>query len=372
MKYLIKNSFAIKKYQLIMRIASWLKQLPNKVTPAPFRLIQVGSAFWQSRALYIVTKLEIADALADSQKNTVELANKLHLNEDHLYRLMRMVASIDIFEEVEHRVFKNNKTSLYLRKDYSNSIRSMILMHNSPEMTLPWIESLEASIADGGIPFEKSNQSNLFDYMNKNQDFDLLFSQAMDSVENIAGSDFLKDLKWGEFSRIIDVGGSKGAKSLAILTENPNLKALVFDRPQVIEEAKKYWQGKIENEILNRIKFTGGDMLKSIPKAESDQDAYFFMAVFHTFDDDACKQILFNLKKAIGNKKPYIIIADAVANEIAIDSITASMDMQMLMGTKGRERTLNEWNHLFLDTGFIIEQVIDIRTFAKYIIVRNT
>ena len=368
---LIKNSFAIKKYKQIMRIANWLQQLPNKVTPAPFRLIQIGSAFWQSKALYVVSKLEIADALSDSKKSTSELAQQLHLNEDHLYRLMRMVASIGVFKESSHRVFANNKTSAYLKKDNPKSIRAMVLMHNNPEMTMPWIESLESSIADGGIPFEKSNKHDLFDYMNKNQEFDLLFSQAMDSVESIAGSDFLKDLDWSKFTRIIDVGGSKGTKALAIIKENPALNAVVFDRPQVIEEARHYWQKKVDKKILDRIEFVEGDMLKSIPKTESDTDAYFFMAVFHTFDDDGCKQILTNLKNAIGSKNPYIIIADTVASETGIDSITASMDMQMLMGTKGRERTLKEWNHLFDSTGFHIEQVIDIRTFVKYIIVRT-
>ncbi len=62
---------------------------------------------------------------------------------------------------------------------------------------------------------------------------------------------------------------------------------------------------------------------------------------------------------------------DAVAAEINIDSITASMDMQMLMGTKGRERTMSEWENLFQDTGFEIESIMDVRTFAKYIILRR-
>jgi len=58
---LSKNTFAIKRYGKLMRFANWLQQIPNKVTPAPFRLIQIGSAFWQSRALYVGAKLEIGD-----------------------------------------------------------------------------------------------------------------------------------------------------------------------------------------------------------------------------------------------------------------------------------------------------------------------
>ena len=121
----------------------------------------------------------------------------LIINEDHLYRLMRMLASIGIFTETSPRIFKNSKLSEYLRKDNPQNVRAMILMHNSPEMTKPWIESLEESIRDGGIPFEKVNNVDLFKYMNQNKAFDILFSQAMDSVENLAGIEFLKDFNWG-------------------------------------------------------------------------------------------------------------------------------------------------------------------------------
>jgi len=366
-----KNKFAIKRYGKLMRIANWLQQLPNKVTPPPFRLIQIGSAFWQSRALYVGTKLELADEIGEMEKSTKILAQVLQLNEDHLYRLMRMLASMGIFIETSPRVFKNSKLSSYLRKDNTKNVRSMILMHNSPEMTKPWFESLESSIRDGSIPFEKVNGIDLFEYMDQDNEFDSLFSQAMDSVENVAGVQFLEDFDWSKFKRIIDVGGSTGSKSLSILKTNPELKAVVYDRPQTINGAKEKWQGKIDGSVLNRIEFIEGDILESIPQSESDRDVYFFMAVFHTFNDENCRHILNNLKVAIGDKSSCVVIADAVSSEANLDPIVASMDMQMLMGTKGRERTLSEWEQLFDETGFKIMSVMDIRSLVKYIVLHK-
>jgi hypothetical protein len=117
--------------------------------------------------------------------------------------------------------------------------------------------------------------------------------------------------------------------------------------------------------------FIGGDALESIPQTESDGDVYLFMAVFHALDNNDCRKILHNLKTAMGSNSPYVVIADAVSNEVNLDSITASMDMQMLMGTKGRERTMTEWEHLFSNTGFNVESVMDIRTFGKFIVLRK-
>jgi hypothetical protein len=354
-----------------MRLANWLQLLPNKLTPAPFRLIQIGSAYWQSRVLYVATRLDLADEIGDSEKSIETLSDTLNLNEDHLYRLMRMLASMGVFLETSHRVFKNTILSENLRKTNPNNVRPMILMHQSPEMMRPWIDTLEESIRDGGIPFEKAHGKDLFEYMNENNAFDSLFSEAMDTVETLTGSLFLEDFNWSVFNRIIDVGGSTGSKSLAILKNNPGVKATVFDRTQVIQNVREKWQGKYDESILARIEFVGGDVFDFIPEAESNSDVYLFIAVFHSFNDNACSKILDNLKMAMGDKSPYAVIVDTVASDINTDAVIASMDMQMLVGTAGRERTLSEWKSLFNKCGFSIEDVLDARTFAKYIVIRK-
>lgn len=370
MKKLATNSFRIKLFSKVMSIANILQNIPAKVTPPPFRLMQIGSLFWQSRALYVATKLELADVLGDDEKSTLEIASELQLHENHLYRLMRMLASIGIFYETAPRVFKNCKTSAFLRKDNSKNMRAMILMHNSPEMTEPWMESLENSIRDGGVPFAKANGNELFDYMDDHKDFDLLFSQAMDSVENLTGNLFLDDFNWGQFERIIDVGGSKGSKTITILQSYPNLKAVVFDRPQIIEVAKTYWNTKVDSNVLARLTFEAGSMFDSLPVALSDKDLFVFFAIFHGLSDEQCTKVLLNLKSAMGHHKVTILFGDAVAEEIHINPTVAAFDMQMLVGTKGHERTYNEWERLLKTTGFEIMQIMNVRTFAKFIIAR--
>jgi len=370
MKKLATNTFRIKLFNKLMSFASVLQNIPAKITPPPFRLMQIGSLFWQSRALYVATKLELADVIGDTEKSTMEIASVLQLHEDHLYRLMRMLGSMGIFDETAPRVFKNSKTSAFLRMDNPKNVRAMILMHNSPEMTKPWMESLEESICDGGVPFAKANGVDLFSYMDQNKDFDLLFSQAMDAVENLTGNLILEDFNWGRFDRIIDVGGSKGSKALSILQSYPNLKAVVFDRPQIIEAAKTHWNGKIAPDILTRIDFQGGNLFETLPTAASDNDLFVFFAIFHGLSDEECTKVLINLKAAIGTHKSYVLFGDAVAEETHINSTVASFDMQMLIGTTGRERTSSEWGRLLENSGFEIVEIMNVRAFAKFIIAK--
>jgi hypothetical protein len=88
------------------------------------------------------------------------------------------------------------------------------------------------------------------------------------------------------------------------------LTALVFDRPQVIAQAESYWHGKEQEAILPHVTFSGGDMLKSIPAAQSERDLYLFMAIFHSMDDAQATQILHNLRTACEPYQPTIAIVD--------------------------------------------------------------
>ena len=122
MSRLQRNRFKVKLFQMAMGFANKLASLPNKLVPPPFRLIQMGSAYWQSRALYVATDLGIADALRDGRKTTYDIAEVLDLHEDHLYRLLRMLASQGVFKECGGRCFRNNRLSAWLCKDHPQSV----------------------------------------------------------------------------------------------------------------------------------------------------------------------------------------------------------------------------------------------------------
>lgn len=369
MQKLARNSFRVKIFEKVMKFASALQKIPAKTTPPPFRLMQIGSLFWQSRALYVATKLGLADVIGNEQKSTKEIAAALQLDEKHLYRLMRMLGSMDIFEEISPRVFRNSDTSAFLRADNPQNICAMILMHNSPEMTKPWMEPLEQSIRDGEVPFIKAHGSDLFSYMDQHKEFDLLFSQAMDVIENITGNEFLNDFDWGAFERIIDVGGSKGSKSISVLKAWPNLRAIVFDRPQIIDAARADCNQHLAPELCSRIEFQPGNMFTSLPVARSDKDLYVFFGIFHSLNDEESNAVLESLRTAIGTKQASALIVDCVAEENHINSTIAAFDMQMLIGTRGRERTANEWRAVIESAGFNVRVIIDVRTFVKFIVV---
>ena len=367
-----KNSASVYLFSMLVKFAVWLQAIPHKITPPPFRLLQIGSAFWQSRTLFVATYLNIATHLGDEALTAEAIAEQVRAKPDAIYRLMRMLAAIDIFEEVSPRIFKNNQFSNYLRDDHPKNVKAMILMHNSIEMSKPWYEQLELGIQSGEVPFRLSHGEEFYDYLDNHAEFDALFSRAMDSVEALASNSFATDFNWGTFNRIIDVGGSKGSKSLAILKQFPHLAALVFDRKQVTNTAATYWAGKESSELLSRITYQAGDLLKSVPMAKDDKDIYLLSAVLHGFDDAECIQVLGNLVIAIADTGARIALMELVVPKFKADLSVASFDMQMYMATRGRERTLSEWENLFDQSGLILEELIELKSIGKILLLRQS
>ena len=364
------NTGAVRRLAKAMKFGAWLQSIPNKLMPAPFRLVQIGSAYWQSRALFVAARLDVATVLEKESMDAAALAGRVGANADALGRLMRLLAAIGVFEETTPMVFRNNKLSNCLSSDDPHSVRAMILMHNSEAISRPWFEQLESGIRNGTPPFQLSHGEDLFDYLDQHAEFDLQFSEAMDSVEALAGDGFATDLEWSRFERIIDVGGSRGAKSLAILKRHPKLSALVVDRPQVVAEAQQYWANH-HTEGVERLRFQTGDLFEEIPVATGPRDIYLLSAVLHGFDDSACVLALERLHEAIGSSGARVAILEMVVPETGADIASASFDMQMFVACRGRERTLSEWKLVIQASKLVLDEVVGLRSLGCILVLRS-
>jgi hypothetical protein len=318
--------------------------------------------------LYVAARLDIATVVGDAKLTVDAIANRIAAQPDAVYRLLRLLAAIGIFEELSPRVFGNNRLSAYLREDHPQSVRAMILMHNSAEISRPWYEQLEQGVRSGGVPFQLTHGEELYPYMDEHPSFDALFSRAMDSVEALIGDSFATDFDWSRFARVIDVGGSSGSKSLAILKRHSRLRALVVDREQTIRTAKQYWEAREDPALLRRLNFQAGDLFASLPAAEHANDIYLLSAVLHGFDDSVCVQGLRNLVRVIAGTGARIALLELIMPEVRPDFSSTAIDMQMFVCTRGRERTLVEWRSLFERSGLTLEEVVELRSFGKLLV----
>lgn len=366
-----RNAGAVRRFSRLIAFSSWLQSLPNRLTPPPFRLMQIGSAYWQSRVLYVAARLDLASRLGDDALPAEEIAMRVSAHPEATFRLLRMLAAMGVFEECAPRHFRNNKLSSFLREDNPQNVTAMILMHNSDVMSRPWYEQLESGVRQGAVPFRLAHGEGLFDYMDNHPEFDALFSQAMDTVDALVGDSYATDFDWGRFNRVIDVGGSKGGKSVTLLKHHPGLRALVLDRPQLVEAAPNYWKGREAPELLARLRFQAGDAREFVPAAQNEQDIFLLSALLHGFNDDDAVRVLQNLATAMGNTGARAVLMELVMPETCADIGSASFDMQMFMGTEGRERTRDQWERLFERSGLHLQEIVGLRSFGKLLVLER-
>src|SRR5215471_15440064 len=79
-------------------------------------LFQIGTGYMASAALQVALTLGIPDRLAAGARPVSELARETGVNEDRLYRVMRTLASLGVFDEQTPRAFVLTAAGTMLRK----------------------------------------------------------------------------------------------------------------------------------------------------------------------------------------------------------------------------------------------------------------
>lgn len=356
-----------RRFARLLKVAAWVQALPQRLMPSPFRLMQLGSAYWQSRALYVAVRLDVAGALGDQRLSAATLAHRVGADPDALGRLMRMLVSMAVFAEPEPGMFANTATSAWLRPDHPGTLRSLVLMHNAPEIAEPWFAALEQGIRTGETPFRLVHGVDLFAHMDRAPAFDALFAAAMQSVDALVGDSFAEDFAWDAFDRVVDVGGAKGSKSVALLRRHGGLRALVVDRAVTIAGARDYWNGRLEPSLLERMEFQPGDVLGTL-LAIQPGDVLFLCAVLHGFDDDTAIAALRNIAAIARPVGAPLAVMELVLPETGADLSCTAIDMQMFVNSRGRERTLADWRSLAERAGLSLREVVDLRSLAKILV----
>ncbi|KAF8043877.1 hypothetical protein BT93_A2004, partial [Corymbia citriodora subsp. variegata] len=119
---------------------------------------------------------------------------------------------------------------------------------------------LKDAILEGGIPFDKAHQMNVFEYLGTNPRCNKIFNQGMSNLSTITMKKILEMYNGFEgLKTVVDVGGGTGAMLSMTVAKYPSIKGINFDLPHVIEDSPSY----------PGIEHIEGDMFLSIPKGDA-------------------------------------------------------------------------------------------------------
>jgi hypothetical protein len=320
------------------------------------RILQLGTGYIASSALQIATRLKIADRLAAAPRSVGELAAETGAQEDALYRVMRALASLGVFQEAEARRFSVTPAAELLRSDVPGSFYDMVLWLTDPFHFRTYAE-LTHSVHTGQPAVEKVEGVPVFEHLARDRALSDVFNNAMTAFSRTVIPAVLHEYDFTGINLLVDVAGGHGEILMSILRDYPSMRGVLFDVDHVIAGAKP----RIAAAGLNdRCETATGDFFEAVPAGG---DAYIMKHIIHDWDDDRALVILKNIRAAIeGRKHARLILIEAVIHGGNQPDVGKLIDLEMLVLPGGRERTAEEFRLLFSRAGFAMTRIVPTRS----------
>ncbi|HDL7456879.1 TPA: methyltransferase [Yersinia enterocolitica] len=325
---------------------------------AALYLLGEAMGFSYQGALRAAAVLGVADHLVDGPKTAEQLGKELGVNSQNLYRVMRLLATKDIFREIDGRRFELTFAAEFLCTLTSYSLRHAVLMITDETMWRPL-----GNIVDeihGQSAFKNIYGMSFFEYWSKPQtrmpeyDFHTGMS-SMSVVENLA---LVRGYHFPENTTVADIAGGLGGLLLTVLQANPTLYGILFDQAPILA---RHRLGELGDD--SRWRLQPGSFFESCPAA----DIYLLKYITHDWPDEKTAEILHNCRKAmLPNGK--VLIMDNIIPEGNVPHFGKNMDL-FLMGSfdGGRERTETELKELLAKADLKLNRIIDTGSYISIV-----
>ncbi|GBE84991.1 4-O-methyltransferase 1 [Sparassis crispa] len=389
-------------------------------------LMDLSTAHQLSSSLRVVVETNVPEILREKGKgpkkalHVKDIGTYNGVNHLKLGRVLRLLATHHVFDEVSPNVFANNTISYVMdtgksfaelkahpeeKYDGTTGIAALVglfsdeTMHNSVFIADTLKDPATTnSFSPYDAPFSRAWEGGkhlkMYEWLSLPENRPRLkrFGMAMNGINSMTPPDaILHGFNWSslpEGSIVIDCGGGVGSVSLPIVQTCPQVHLIVQDTERVVAEAPAFWQvNHPEAYAQGRISFQAHDFFNPQPAGNGKAAVFLLRMIMHNWPDAECIQILQRVRDCIGNNKDSrIVIVDNImlfasrdqtiegqntgkadpealapepllANWGAANSLSYKQDINMLSNHNAMERTVPEFAELLSKTGFAIAEV---------------
>lgn len=328
-----------------------LMQTPEQLEEQRRTLQNMIRGFRLSQMISVAAKLRIADRLTDGPKSVSELAREVCCHDDLLYRLLRALASVEIFAEEDGPRFRLTPMAQLLRSDVPGSLRGIAEASGEAWTWLPW-GSLLHTVTTGETAFEHVFGKNTWDWFYDNPSAGALFDRSMDEITASEARAMVQAYDFGDARSIVDIAGGRGVLLAEILRRHLSVRGILFNLPHVVEAAKSFLDG----EVKTRIEFASGNFFQAVPAGG---DLYILKNILHDWDDNAAQAILANCRRAL-TRDAKLLIMEHIVESANAGSAGKIGDISMMVRTGGRNRAEKEFVDLLRKGEFRVSRIIRI------------
>jgi hypothetical protein len=326
------------------------REAGTEAPPPHAQLIQMATGHWVSRIVYLAAKLALADRLADGPKSADELAEATGTHAPSLYRFMRGLANLGILTESATRRFVLTPLGEALKTGAPGSARASVLTIAS-DWWIRGFSELGYSVQTGKSGFEKALGVSIFDWLAKNPEDASLFSETMIGFHGAEPPAVAAAYDFSNVATLVDVGGASGHLLGTVLGRYPALRGILFDLPHVVREAPTLLTA---HGVADRVTIQAGSFFETVPEGG---DAYLLSHIIHDWNEQQCLTILGHCRRVM-RPADRLLIIEMVLPEGDTPHPGKMLDLMMLVGPGGQERTEKEYGALLDKAGFRLIRVV--------------
>ena len=305
-----------------------------------------------SRCVYAVAELGIADLLAQGPRSSQELAVTTGTHEPSLYRVLRVLTALGVFEEYKARHFGLTLVGERLRTGATAGMRSWAMFIEAVGGVRPFAHILE-TIRTGTPGRQIESGVDLFEFLTDNPEAAAIFDAAMAERTAAYAPSVADTYDFSDIRTLTDVGGGNGTLLVGILRRHRHLTGVLFEIPTVAGRAHAVLAA---TELADRCTILAGDFFQSVPGA----DCYLLANVLHDWDDRRSIDILQICRQAMPGAGRVLIVERLIPEGSSDPLPTLLSDINMLVLTGGRERTNGEYGALLQAAGLRLAQVVPV------------
>lgn len=309
------------------------------------RIMELSGAYQTSRVFLTAYELDVFSVLGDKKKTSGEVATAINADLRGTDRLLNALCALELLTKSGDHFTNSPVAAKYLVKgkpDFQSGLMHAVHMWDS------WTTLTKAVRNGGTVTNTPLNESG--------PEWLEAFIEAMHSGAVMRAPFVVGKIDLAGVSQVLDLGGGSGAWSMAFARAKDDLKATVFDLPNVVPLTQKYIE---QAGFSDRICTVPGNFYED--DLGSGFDLAFMSAIIHVNSFDQNRELVNKVSSAL-NQGGRIVILDFIMEDNRIEPRFGTFfALQMLTIMPGGDTyTESEIKSWMEEAGILFAERIDL------------
>lgn len=294
----------------------------------PEGILQLGMAFWSSKALLSAVELGLFTELAKAPADANTLVQRLGLHARSARDFLDALVALKMLER-DDGIYRNTPaTDLFLDRAKASYVGGILEMANARLYGF-WGALTEALQTGQPQNESKGVSEDLFGSLYADPDRLKGFLAAMSGISTGPAQAIASKFPWTSYRTFVDVGCAQGMVPVTFARSHAHLSGYGFDLPKVQPIFKEFVN---RNGVSDRVSFRAGSFFEDpLPQA----DVVIMGHILHDWDLEQKRALIASAHKSLPKGGALVVYDAIIDDERRVNAFGLLMSLNMLIETAG-------------------------------------